>query len=57
LAREGSKELGRPDHGRDEIEQMKPTELFYDPMGYSWLQGQNVDWTPGDHHDHVHVAF
>jgi hypothetical protein len=39
------------------IEQMKPTELFYDPMGYSWLQGQKVDWTPGDHHDHVHVAF
>jgi lysozyme len=39
------------------IEQMQPTELFYDPMGYSWLQGQKVDWTPGDHHDHVHVAF
>jgi len=39
------------------IEQMKPTELFYDPMGYSWLQGKRVDWTPGDHRDHVHVAF
>ena len=39
------------------LEQMKPTELFYDPMGYSWLNGQKVDWTPGDHRDHVHVAF
>jgi lysozyme len=40
-----------------QIEEMEPTELFYDPMGYSWLQGKKVDWTPGDHHDHVHVAF
>lgn len=39
------------------IEELEPTELFYDPMGYSWLQGKRVDWTPGDHHDHVHVAF
>ena len=39
------------------IEELEPTELFYDPMGYSWLQGKRVDWTPGDHQDHVHVAF
>jgi hypothetical protein len=39
------------------IEKMKPAELFYDPMGYSWKNGRKVDWTVGNHRDHVHVAF
>jgi GH24 family phage-related lysozyme (muramidase) len=39
------------------IEPMKAAELFYDPMGYSWKNGQKVPWVPGGHRDHVHVAF
>jgi hypothetical protein len=31
-------------------------ELFYDPAGYSWKNGQRVDWTVGGHSDHVHAA-
>ena len=31
-------------------------ELFYDPMGYSYDEGQRVGWTVGDHDDHVHAA-
>ena len=39
------------------IGSMRPTELFYTPMGYSWKNGQKVNWVVSDHHDHVHVAF
>jgi hypothetical protein len=34
-----------------------PTELFYDPMGYSYKNGKRVAWTVGGHRDHVHVAY
>ena len=39
------------------LEAMRPAELFYDPMGYSWKNGRRVDWIAGAHDDHVHVAF
>jgi hypothetical protein len=39
------------------IEAMRPTELFYTPMGYSWKDGHKVGWTVPGHFDHVHVAF
>lgn len=39
------------------IEPMRATELFYDPMGYSWKNGKKVPWVVGGHRDHVHVAF
>lgn len=39
------------------IGEMRPTELFYDPMGYSYKNGERVPWIVGDHRDHVHVAF
>lgn len=41
----------------ERMERMRPTELFYDPMGYSWKNGQKVGWIVGGHRDHVHVAF
>jgi lysozyme len=39
------------------LESTRPTELFYDPMGYSWKNGQKVNWVVGGHRDHVHVAY
>lgn len=39
------------------LEAMRRTELFYDPMGYSWKNGQRVGWIAGGLRDHVHVAF
>jgi hypothetical protein len=39
------------------MERLRPTELFYDPMGYSWKDGRRVGWIVGDHSDHIHVAF
>jgi hypothetical protein len=52
---------GNPDHLYRQyfarIEPMRATELFYDPMGYSWKNGQKAHWVVGGHKDHVHVAF
>jgi hypothetical protein len=36
---------------------MRAAELFYDPIGFSWKNGQKVAWIVGGHRDHVHVAF
>lgn len=39
------------------VEYLRPTEMFYDPMGYFWKNGQKYKGAIGDHRDHVHVAF
>jgi hypothetical protein len=39
------------------LESTRPTELFYDPMGYCWKDGQKVTCVVGGHRDHVHVAY
>ena len=31
-------------------------ELFFDPLGHSWKNGVRINYKPGDHFDHVHVA-
>jgi len=35
----------------------KPTELFYDPIGYYWKNGKKVKGSIGGHSDHVHIAL
>jgi hypothetical protein len=35
----------------------KLTELFYDPIGHYWDNGQKVHGAIGEHSDHVHLAI
>lgn len=35
----------------------KPTELFYDPVGYYYKNGSRIRGAIGDHSDHVHFAL
>lgn len=39
------------------IQGMAPTELFYDPMGFSMKNGVKANFIVGGHRDHIHVAF
>jgi hypothetical protein len=38
-------------------QRFRPTELFYDPVGYYWKNGQKVKGSIGGHSDHVHMAL
>lgn len=39
------------------IPHSKLTELFYDPIGHYWDNGQKVSGAIGEHSDHVHLAI